>query len=92
MKNFFRKTILPWLAADCFDDPARYCSWLQRLQRLYGNLRMVLIVLAVVPLLIGYIVDRHSIMLLTILPLVLVLLLSVALERISGVLDGQNNQ
>ena len=51
---------------------------------------LMFIAAAVLCLLAGYIAGRRPIMLLTIIPLALVLLLSVALARMEAVLDGQN--
>ncbi len=91
MKFFFCKTFTPWLSRDCFDTDEAFFRWLARRKSVFATLRMVLIVLAVIPLLLGYVTDRRPIMLLTILPLALVLLLTVALERIDKVSGGQNN-
>ena len=91
MKSFFCKTLTPWLAEDCFDSYEAFSRWLEKRKSVFGTLRTILIVLTVIPLLLGCVTDRRPIMLLTIPPLALVLLLTVALERIEKLLDGQNN-
>ena len=86
----FRKFFLPWTASDCFETERAFQTWLRRRWRVFTDLRMVVLAAAVLCLLAGYIAGRRPIMLLTIIPLVLVLLLSVALARMEAVLDGQN--
>jgi hypothetical protein len=51
---------------------------------------MICLFPAMICLLAGYILDRRPIMLLTVIPLILVLLLSIGLDRIEKTLNGQN--
>ena len=90
MKSFICKLLTPWLAEACFETEAAFRSWLGRRQTILTNVRILCLVIAVIPLLAGYVLDRHSIMLLTILPLALVLLTTVQLERIEQAVHGQN--
>lgn len=87
---FFRKLFLPWTLAAQFETEAAFHAWLQICSTRYNNLRMICLIPAAICLLTGYVMDLRPIMLLTILPLTLVLLLSVAMDRIDRVLDGQN--
>ena len=87
---FFRKLFLPWTVSGCFETEDAFRAWLRRRWRVFTDLRMVVLAAAVLCLLAGYIAGRRPIMLLTIIPLVLVLLLSVALARMEAALDGQN--
>lgn len=91
MRDFFRKYFVPWTAAGCFETEDRFQDWLRRRYKGFTDLRAVFLVLAVVCLLTGYIFARRPIMLLTILPLALVLLCTMALGKIEALMDGQNN-
>lgn len=87
---FFRKLFLPWTMASQFETETAFHTWLQACSTRYNNLRMICLIPAAICLLAGYIMDLRPIMLLTIVPLALVLLLSVAMDQIDKVLDGQN--
>ena len=87
---FFRKHILPWTASDCFRSEAEFQTWLQKKVTFFTNLRIFFLAIAAVCLLPGYILDQRPLMLLTIAPLALVLLVSIALDQIEKRLDGQN--
>lgn len=86
----FRKFFLPWTASDCFETERAFQTWLRRRWRFFTDLRMIVLAVAVLCLLAGYFTSWRPLMLLTIVPLALVLLLSVALARMEAVLDGQN--
>ena len=87
---FLRKLFLPWTASQCFDSEDAFLSWLAGCQTRFYNWRMVCLLPAMLFLLAGYILDRRPIMLLTVIPLFLVLLLSIGLDRIEKTLNGQN--
>ena len=87
---FFRKLFLPWTAADCFPSEDAFFAWLRTCSKRFNDLRMICLFPAAGCLLAGYILDYRPVMLLTILPLVLVLLLSLAMDRIDRALGGQN--
>lgn len=87
---FFRKLFLPWTAVECFPSEDAFSAWLQVCSKRFNDLRMICLFPAVGCLLAGYMLDHRPLMLLTILPLVLVLLLSIALEQIDRTLDGKN--
>ena len=86
---FFRKLFLPWTAADCFPNKEDFFSWLRGCSKRFNDLRMICLFPAAGCLLAGYMLDHRPLMLLTILPLVLVLLLSIALDQIDRTLGGQ---
>lgn len=79
---FFKKWLLPWTAAEQFKTEQEFQSWLKRRHRGFTDLRMVLLVIAAAVLLVGYVLDRRPVMLLTIIPLVLLLLATMALDQI----------
>ena len=87
---FLRKLFLPWTASQGFDSEDAFLSWLAGCQTRFYNWRMVCLLPAMLFLLAGYILDRRPIMLLTVIPLFLVLLLSIGLDRIEKTLNGQN--
>ena len=87
---FFRKRFLPWTASQCFDSEDAFLSWLAGCHTKFNNWRMICLFPAMICLLAGYILDRRPIMLLTVIPLLLVLLLSIGLDRIEKTLNGQN--
>jgi len=87
----FQKHFLPWTAADRFETDEAFQHWLRKKQKLFTDLRMLFLVAAAIFLIAGYCLDRRPLMILTVIPLALVLLLSVALDRIEGTLDRQNN-
>lgn len=86
---FFRKLFLPWTAGDAFDCEDAFQSFLKKKHRLYTDLRMIFIVLAAIPLIVGYVMDLRSVMLLTIAPLLLVLALSAGLDQMEKQLPPQ---
>lgn len=88
---FFRKLFLPWTMAHQFPCDTDFYAWLGTCSTRFNNLRMICLIPAAILLLVGYMMDNRPIMLLTILPLILVLLLTMALDRIDRTLDGQNN-
>ena len=90
MKNYLCKHLMPWRARNCFDSEESFSGWLERCRKRLTDCRMVLVLLAALPLIVGYMLDQHAIMLLAIVPLSLVLLFSMALDRIENALDGQN--
>lgn len=92
MRDFFRKYFLPWTASDCFENEEQYQQWLRKRYRGFTDVRAVSLVLAAVCLLTGYFLDRRPVMLLTVLPLALVLLFTMALGKIEAVTDGYNNE
>ena len=79
---FFRKHFLPWTAGEAFENEEAYQNFLKRKHKLFTDLRMIAIVIAAVPLIIGYVLNLRPIMLVTIVPLILVLALSMALDRV----------
>ena len=87
---FFRKLFLPWTASQCFDTEEAFLSWLAGCQIRFDRWRMICLFPAMICLLAGYFLDRRPIMLLTVIPLLLVLLLSVALDRIEKAMSGHN--
>ncbi|MGN0979345.1 MAG: hypothetical protein ACI4PT_03345 [Candidatus Avoscillospira sp.] len=91
MRDFFRKFFLPWTAADCFETEDQFQVWLRKRYKGFTDARAVFLVLAAVCLLTGYFSGRRPIMLLTVLPLALVLLLTMALSKTEALMDGYNN-
>lgn len=89
MPASIRKYFLPWTAEDCFDSEQQFQDWLQRRRRVFLDWRSILLFLAAACLLAGYFLDRRPIMLLTIVPLALVLLLTMAVGRTEAVLEEQ---
>ena len=79
---FFRKLFLPWTAAAAFDQENAFLTFLQNKHRQFTNGRIIAIVIAAIPLILGYVLDLRPVMLLTIAPLLVVLALSVGLDRI----------
>ena len=87
---FFRKHLLPWTAEDCFETQDLFQAWLQQKLQAFSNLRMICLVLAAASLIVGYVLEQRPIMLLTILPLVLMLLATLALDAMEKRRGGQN--
>lgn len=85
---FFKKWYLPWLAADLFETEALYQQWLRKRHKRFTDLRMVFLIIAAFLLLAGYILDRRPFMLASIAPLLLVLLLTLALDRTEALLGS----
>lgn len=78
---FFRKYYLPWTVEDRFDREDAYQAWLQKRLKRFSDLRIFALILAAAALVLGYVLDQRPIMLVTIAPLILVLLLSHAIEK-----------
>ena len=87
---FFRKHFLPWTAANLFECEDAYQIWLQKRHKLFNDVRMICLFLAAAALIVGYVLNDRPLMILTVAPLVLVLQLTMALERTEAALDGQN--
>lgn len=85
-----RKLWLPWAAAAQFSSEEEYAAWLSRRLKVFGDIRMLLLVLAAGLLIVGYVLDQRPVMLLTVLPLVLVLLLSLAVGKTETALNQMN--
>lgn len=92
MRDFLRKFFLPWTAADCFETEAQFQTWLRKRYKGFTDARAVFLVLAAVCLMTGYFLDHRPIMLLTVLPLALVLLSTMALSRTEALMDGYKNE
>lgn len=79
---FFRKWFLPWTAQEQFESAQQFQAWLKRQHKRFTDLRMVLLVLAAAALLAGYVLDSRPVMLVTIAPLALLLLATMALDQL----------
>lgn len=79
---FFKKWFLPWTAQEQFESTQQFQAWLKRQHKRFTDLRMVLLVLAAAALLAGYALDSRPVMLVTIAPLALLLLATMALDQI----------
>ena len=79
--NNLRKTWMPWTAARQFPSDEAFGQWLQKQLKFFGSLRLATLVLAAGFLVVGYVLDRRPILLLTILPLAGTLLLTKAIEK-----------
>lgn len=91
MERLLRMWLTPWTAGAWFDDEVAFRQFLARRFRLLERLRMALLVLAAACLLAGMVLDRRPVMLLTTVPLVLVLAVSMAMGRIEAATDGQDH-
>lgn len=91
MKQTLRTWFMPWAASEQFPDAAAYRQYLTRRLTRLRNLRMLLLVAAAACLVVGFVLDRRPIMLLTTVPLLLVLAASLAMERMEAVMDGQDH-
>lgn len=87
---FFRKRFLPWTLSEQFQTREEFQDFLKFSQKQLTNQRIFWLIPAALCLLIGYCLDLRPIMILTVLPLVLVLLLSIALDRTEAAMDGQD--
>ncbi len=85
-----RKAWMPWTAAALFPSEEAFGKWLQQRLRRFGDLRMVLLILATALLLGGYVLDRRPVMLLCIVPLLLMLPLSLAISKTEQALTQEN--
>lgn len=91
MKQKLRLWFTPWAVPEQFSDAAAYRQYLARRCGRLRSLRMVLLVLAAACLVVGLALDRRPIMLLTTVPLLLVLAVSLAMDRMEAVTDGQDH-
>ena len=89
---FFRKHILPWTARGCFESEDQFTAWLRKKHKLFTDLRIVFILIAAVPLLVGYVTDLRPVMLVTIAPLLVVVAASAGLDQIEKRLPEQETQ
>ena len=91
MERLLRLWLAPWTAGAWFDDEAVFRQFLARRHGLLERLRMALLVPAAACLVIGMVLDHRPMMLLTTVPLVLVLAISLAMGRIEAATDGQDH-
>lgn len=89
MENL-RKAWMPWTAAALFPSKEAFGQWLQKRRKRFGDLRMVLLVVATALLLVGYVLDRRPVMLLCIVPLLLMLPLSLAISKTEQALTQES--
>lgn len=85
-----RKAWMPWTAGDRFSSEEEWGRWLDRRLKVFGDLRMILLVLATGLLIVGYVLDRRPVMVLSVIPLALVLLLSVVIGKTEEALNQRN--
>ena len=88
---FFRKHVLPWTAADRFDSEPAFGQWLRRRLKVFGDLRMVLLIAATGLLIVGYVMELRPVMLLSVLPLVLMVGLTLAIGKTEEALNRTKN-
>ena len=81
-----RKAWMPWTAAALFSSEEDFGQWLQKRLKCFGDIRMILLIVATVLLLGGYVLNRRPVMLLCIVPLLLMLPLSIAISRTEQVI------
>jgi len=86
-----RKAWMPWTAADQFSAEEDYIRCLNRRLKVFGDLRMVLLVAATGLLVVGYVLSIRPVMLLAMLPLALMLPLTLAVSKTEEVLNRTNN-
>jgi len=79
---FFRKHFLPWTAGDTFDSEEAFQAFLKKKQKLCTDLRIIFVLIAAAPLIVGYIMDLRPLMLVTIAPLLVVLAATAGLDQI----------
>ena len=85
-----RKAWMPWKTENHFPSQEAWDQWLQRRLKVFGDLRMVFLVLATALLLVGYVIDCRPVMLISVLPLGLVLLLTLAVGKTEETLNRTN--
>ena len=85
-----RKAWMPWTAAALFPSEEAFGQWLQKRLKRFGDLRMVLLVIATALLLTGYVMDHRLVMLLCLVPLLLMLPLSLAISKTEQALTPKN--
>ena len=88
---FFRKLFLPWTVSDQFSSAGDYQAWLNIRHKQLTDLRIFFLIPSAICLLVGYCMDLRPVMVLTVVPLALVLLISIMLEKTEAVMDGQDN-
>ena len=88
---FFRKLFLPWTVSDQFSSAGDYQAWLNIRHKELTDLRIFFLIPSAICLLVGYCMDLRPVMVLTVVPLALVLLISIMLEKTEAVMDGQDN-
>ena len=86
-----RKAWLPWTAADRFDSESVFGQWLSRRLKVFGDLRMILLVMATGLLIVGYVVELRPGMLLSVLPLALGLVVTLAISKTEEALNRTKN-
>ena len=86
-----RKAWLPWTAADRFDSESVFDQWLSRRLKVFGDLRMVLLIAATGLLIVGYVMELRPVMLLSVLPLVLMVGLTLAIGKTEEALNRTKN-
>ena len=87
---FFRNLFLPWTIPNQFETPEQFQDFLRLRQKQLTNHRIFWLFPSALCLLIGYCMDLRPILVLTVLPLSIVLLLSISLERIEAAMNGQD--
>ena len=85
-----RKAWAPWAAAEQFTSEEAFADWLGHRLKVFGDIRMILLVLATGLLIVGYVLDRRPVMLLSVIPLALVLLLTLAIGKTETALNQTN--
>ena len=86
-----RKAWLPWTAADRFDSEPAFGQWLRRRLKVFGDLRIVLLIAATGLLIVGYVMELRPVMLLSVLPLVLMVGLTLAIGKTEEALNRTKN-
>ena len=92
MKKFFQLWCIPWTARQYFTDAAQFQRHLACCRRVAQATRTLCLLLAAVLLLGGYFLNRRPLMVLTVVPLLLILGLTAAMEQIEAAMDGQDNE
>ena len=87
---FFRKLFLPWTVSDQFETPEEFQDFLKVSQKRLINHRIFWLIPSALCLVVGYCLDLRPVMVLTVLPLAVVLLLSILLDRTEAIMDGQD--
>ena len=86
-----RKAWLPWTAADRFDSESAFDQWLGCRLKVFGDLRMILLVAATGLLIVGYVLELRPVMLLSVLPLALMVGLTLAIGKTEEALNRTKN-
>lgn len=85
-----RKAWLPWTAADDFPNQETFDQWLEHRTKRFHDLRLMFLAIATILLLVGYVLDRRPVMLMSVLPLALVLGLSLLIGKTEEARDLNN--